>query len=81
MIEKCGGAIAATSANRSGEADALDAAQAAHYLGDFVNVYIDGGQTPATKPSTVVDCSGDSPRVLREGDITSLQIEAVIQRS
>ena len=34
-------------------------------LGDAVAVILDAGQTPGEQPSTIVDCTGDRPRVLR----------------
>lgn len=75
FIARCGGALAVTSANRSGEPDATTVEQAIRYLGDSVAIYIDGGQTQGSKPSTVVDCSGPIIRVLREGALSVEQIE------
>jgi len=67
FIAACGGLLAATSANQSGERDAVNAQQAAGYLGEQVAIIIDGGETPGNVPSTVVDCTSDPPRVLRTG--------------
>jgi L-threonylcarbamoyladenylate synthase len=69
FIAKCGGAVAATSANLSGQPDALDAEEADEYLGSRVGVVVDGGRVKGGVPSTVVDCSGDGPVVLRVGAI------------
>src|SRR5437762_510414 len=44
LIARCGGALAATSANRSGEPDALDVGEAVRYLGDHVQLFVDGGR-------------------------------------
>jgi tRNA A37 threonylcarbamoyladenosine synthetase subunit TsaC/SUA5/YrdC len=60
---------AATSANLSGQPDALTAEQAAAYLGKSVRVMVDGGTAPGGVPSTVVNCAVDPPVVLREGAI------------
>jgi L-threonylcarbamoyladenylate synthase len=70
MIALCGGAIAATSANISGLPDALNAEEAAAYLESKVQLIIDGGQARGGIPSTVVNCSGSSPTVLRAGAIS-----------
>ncbi|MBF6613930.1 MAG: threonylcarbamoyl-AMP synthase [Chloroflexi bacterium] len=78
FIESCGGAIASTSANLSGESDALNAQQAAACLGDGVQLIIDGGDTPGGVSSTVVDCTVDPPRVLREGPLVPASVGAVI---
>jgi len=36
-------------------------------LGETVDLYIDCGPTPLGKESTIVDASGESPKVIREG--------------
>jgi len=62
------GPLAVTSANLHGEPTPATAAEVAAALGDAVAVVIDGG--PCTgSPSTVVDCTGDHPVVLRQGAI------------
>ena len=67
FIAACGGLIAATSANLSGQPDAVNAQQVANYLGQHVAVVVDGGETAGSVPSTVVDCTSDPPRILRQG--------------
>ena len=64
-----GGCLAATSANRSGEPAAVDAASALSALRGFVSVLLDGGRCPRGVGSTVVDLTSDPPRVLRQGVI------------
>jgi L-threonylcarbamoyladenylate synthase len=71
LIADCGGALAVTSANRSGEPDPLSVQDAIDYLGESVALYIDGGYSKSSRPSTVVDCSGESFRVLRQGAISA----------
>ena len=39
-------------------------------LSGRVDLLIDGGLTPGGVPSTVVDCTGADPRVLREGPVS-----------
>jgi L-threonylcarbamoyladenylate synthase len=62
------GAVAATSANLSGAGDAgtLDAVPAE--IREACGAVIDGGRLPGT-PSTVLDLTGDEPRVVREGAV------------
>jgi L-threonylcarbamoyladenylate synthase len=81
FIEKCGGAIAATSANLSGQPDALDAQRAKEYLGNMVDLVVDGSRVRGGVPSTVVDCTGDVPVVLRVGAIREHDINQVWEAS
>jgi len=68
------GPLPTTSANRSGEPDALDAATVVAQLGDAVDLILDGGPTRGAVPSTVVDCTVTPPVVLREGALGSARI-------
>lgn len=70
------GPIAATSANRSGSPTPATAAEAAASLADAVPLVVDGGPA-GTVASTVVDATGATWRVLREGAITTEQLHAV----
>ena len=72
------GPLPVTSANLSGQPDALDVAGVMAQLGDRVDLILDGGPARGGMPSTVVDCSGDEPRVLRVGAISAAEVEAVI---
>ena len=59
--------ITATSANRSGESPATDAAAVVEALGSEVFLVVDGGPTAGGPPSTIVDARGDAPALVREG--------------
>ena len=59
--------ITATSANRSGEPPAADAASVVEALGCEVSLVVDGGPTAGGPPSTIVDARGDAPALIREG--------------
>ena len=63
------GPLAVSSANRTGEPPATTAAAARDQLTEDVAVYLDGGTCAAGVPSTIVDLTGDRPRVLRQGAI------------
>lgn len=62
------GPIATTSANRHGLPTPASAAEAADQLLGAVDLVVDGGALTGT-PSTVVDLTGDAPRVLRQGAV------------
>jgi L-threonylcarbamoyladenylate synthase len=70
VIRAAGGAVAATSANRSGEPPAQTAAAAQAALGGQVAIVLDGGPAPRGLASTVVDCTGAALRILRAGPLT-----------
>jgi L-threonylcarbamoyladenylate synthase len=62
------GPLATTSANLHGEPTPETAARVAEVFGDAVAVVLDGGSC-AGSASTVVDCTGVEPKLLREGRI------------
>lgn len=78
FIASAGGAVAATSANLSGQPDAIEVQQAAEYLGSHIAIYVDGGMSPGGTPSTVVDCTVTPARILRQGAITAEQIATIL---
>jgi tRNA threonylcarbamoyl adenosine modification protein (Sua5/YciO/YrdC/YwlC family) len=61
------GPLAVSSANRSGRPPARNIDEAIEQLGDAVAIYLDGGHAQDSVPSTIVDVTGDVPRVLRAG--------------
>jgi L-threonylcarbamoyladenylate synthase len=77
VIEASGGALATTSANRSGEKEACTAEEALEALGDRVELIIDGGCSPGGVPSTVVAVADDSLRILRVGALDPELVERV----
>ena len=72
------GPLAVTGANRAGEPAVVSAWQAQSELGDAVAVYLDAGPSGTGVPSTVLDCSGGVPRVLREGSVTLEELREVV---
>jgi tRNA threonylcarbamoyl adenosine modification protein (Sua5/YciO/YrdC/YwlC family) len=71
------GPLAVSSANKTGAAAATTAADAQEQLGEDVEVYLDGGTSPEGVPSTIVDLTGTTPRVLRAGAVTIDQLRKV----
>ena len=68
------GPLAATSANLSGQPSPSTAEEVLAQLGGRIPLILDGGKTAGGIPSTVVDCLGAEPKILREGPISSLEI-------
>lgn len=75
---KMTGPLAATSANVSGKPSALTAEEIQKQLGERIDLILDGGKVPGGMASTVLDCSGAEPRILREGPVSWEEIELVI---
>jgi L-threonylcarbamoyladenylate synthase len=71
---KLAGPMAVTSANLSDHPSATTAQETLAQLDGRIQLVLDGGQTPGGVPSTVVDCLGAAPLVLRQGPITLEQI-------
>jgi L-threonylcarbamoyladenylate synthase len=63
------GPLPVTSANVSGLPEASDAGEIRDQLGEAVDLILDGGPARGGPPSTVVDCSGPTARILRDGAI------------
>jgi L-threonylcarbamoyladenylate synthase len=63
------GPLPTTSANVSGRPEAGDATEILRQLGDAIDLILDGGAADGGLASTVVDCTSDTPRILRIGAI------------
>ncbi len=68
------GPFPVTSANVSGLPEAPDAAAIHEQLGDAIDLILDAGPAHGGPASTVVDCSGDEPVILRVGAIPVARI-------
>jgi L-threonylcarbamoyladenylate synthase len=72
------GPLAVSSANRSGRPAATSAQEAVEQLGDHAAVVLDGGPRAGSAASTIVDCTGRTPRVLRVGAISVDRLREVV---
>lgn len=66
--------VVAPSANLSGKKPPVSAGDAFKYLGDSVDLVLDGGRAAIGTESTVLDMTGETPRILREGAIKASEI-------
>ncbi len=78
IFMKFGNPLISTSANLSGKKPAQSASQIFEYFDSQLDIVLDGGERKSGAPSTVVDVSGTSPRIIREGKISKDRIEKVI---
>ena len=78
-FERAGGkGVAAPSANRFGHVSPTTAAAVIEELGDFLSkddLVLDGGACAVGVESTIIDCTGAAPSVLRPGAISVAMIE------
>ena len=72
------GPLAVSSANRSGRPAATTAEDAAQQLGEHAEVVLDGVPRSSSAASTIVDCTGPAPRVLRVGAIPVDKLREVV---
>jgi len=78
-FEKVGGkGVAAPSANRFGHVSPTTAAAVIEELGEYLSkddVALDGGACAVGVESTIIDCTGGTPKVLRPGAVSVAMIE------
>lgn len=67
VLYRCG-AVTGTSANRHGEAAAQTVEEALTRLDGAPDLVLDGGPTAGGRATTLIDLTGDEPRLLRAGD-------------
>jgi len=75
-----GAGIAAPSANRFGQVSPTTAEAVQEELGEYLSntdLVLDGGPSEVGLESTIIDCTGEMPRILRPGAITIEMIEEV----
>ena len=73
------GPLAVSSANRTGLPPATDADAAEEMLGEEVRVILDAGPTPGPSPSTIIDCTLERGRVLRQGVLPLARINEIVR--
>jgi len=76
LLQAFGSGLAAPSANRFGRLSPTEAAHVRADLGAEVDAILDGGPCEVGIESTIVDCSGEQPSILRPGRLTVAQLEA-----
>jgi L-threonylcarbamoyladenylate synthase len=78
IIAASGGALAVTSANRSGAAPAVEAREVRELGRPGSLLVIDGGRTPGGMPSTIVAAMTELAEILREGAIPISAVTAAL---
>ena len=78
FVRAGGKGVAAPSANRFGNVSPTTAQAVATELGDYLadgDQILDGGACDVGVESTIIDCTGDAPKILRPGAVTAQMIE------
>lgn len=75
LIKAAKSPLAAPSANLSGKRSAVTAEDVREDLEGRIDLILDGGACPVGLASTVVDLTGQAPKILREGIITKTMID------
>ena len=75
FVEACGGVLTATSANPAGRPPARSAHKVLAAFPVGLDLIVDGGETAAEKPSSVVDISGSEARLIREGALAWREVQ------
>lgn len=78
LIRAAGRPLAAPSANRSQHLSPTLAQHVASSLGEAVALILDGGPTEAGLESTILDLTGERPRILRPGPIGPADLAALV---
>jgi len=78
LLIACGVPLAAPSANLSGKPSSTTWRSVLTDLDGRIGGILKGGQTPVGLESTVVDCTGRVPRILRSGAVTLEQLRRIV---
>jgi L-threonylcarbamoyladenylate synthase len=81
LTAACGHPVTATSANRSGEPATAHPDEVARSVGHHIAVLLDSGASPGGPPSTIVDATGDAPKLIREGAVAWKRVLESVHRS
>ena len=79
LVNGLGMPIVGTSANLSGKPSALTADEVYSQFGEKIDLVINGGRRPGGRESTIVDVTGETPVVLREGAISMEELKQVCE--
>jgi len=79
VLEELAAPVTATSANLSGGPDPVSADEVRRQIGEAVDLVLDGGECPIGIASTIVDCTGLEPKILRQGVVAEEAIREALR--
>ena len=80
FVRACGGILTATSANPSMMPTARNALEVESYFDDRIDLIVDAGEARSEQPSSVLDLSGDEPRLIREGVVRREMLRETLEK-
>lgn len=80
LIKACACPLTSTSANVSGEPVHRMLTDIRQALGSGIDLYINAGTLPESKPSTVISIVDDPPKLIREGVISFEDVQSVLSQ-
>lgn len=80
LLRLCKFPLTGTSANLSGEPSTVTFSEVMDAFDGRIDCAVDGGDCVGGVPSTVIDMTGETPRILRQGGLPRDAIEAVLKR-
>lgn len=80
VVRRLGRPLAAPSANPSGLPSPKDAQAVLEGLSGLIDAVVDGGPCVVAVESTIVDLTGQTPRILRQGGLAEAEIWAVLEK-
>jgi L-threonylcarbamoyladenylate synthase len=78
LITELGHPITGTSANRAGHRPGVRADEVAREFGEDLDLILDAGPCPGGLPSTIVDVTNSSPRLVRAGAIPPAELAEIM---
>ena len=81
LCRACGTVLTATSANVSGEPAPDDPGEVDRTIGSQIDVLLDAGRTAGGPPSTIVDATGSTPRLVRAGAVPWNEVLVCVDRA
>lgn len=81
LLKRCGCPLTSTSANISGEPVHRTIEEIHRALTAGIDLYIDAGSLPESKPSTVISVVNHPPKLIREGVISFETLQTVVPQT
>jgi L-threonylcarbamoyladenylate synthase len=77
LVKGLGRPLTATSANLSGKPPARTVEEAKTYFAAEISVFVDGGELTSKTGSTVAEISGETIKIIRQGEIARSELELI----